>query len=141
MQMNHCKGEVLKVQVELPKDNDFAALLHCLRPFVLKKEPTNYYKISNLLSKNIQNPLIMGLLKEVRETWSGAAAASVMQVTAMTLKGENDAKQEIISDEFLYKRLNAYEYHSDVEKKTSIYTLHKYFPVEATKALLINLVI
>ncbi|MFA4857843.1 MAG: hypothetical protein WC901_02780 [Candidatus Margulisiibacteriota bacterium] len=140
-QINWRKGEGLRVQVELPKDDDVSSLLHRLRPFILQGEITNFYEITNLLSRNIQNLQIRGLLKEARETWSGVAAASVMQVTMMISgEGTND-NQKIISDEFLHKWLNAYEYHSDIEKKTSIDNLHKYFPLEATKALLINLLI
>jgi len=47
-------------------------------------------------------------------------------------------EEKILTDKFLNKWLNAYEYHSDSDKKAFIEQLHKYYPLEATKTLLLG---
>ena len=141
LQVSWDKKLGLKVDAELPKDDDICSLLHRLRPFILQGEDTFFPAISNLLSKNIQNTQVRGLISEARDVWVGQAISSQLQVTMTMVENYKQVEQKILSDEFLIKWLNAYEYHSDIEKKSYIEALHKFYPLPATKVLLLGMLI
>jgi hypothetical protein len=141
MQISWSKDGEGRFQYERPKDDDVCSLLHRLRPFILQGESAYFYNISNLLSKNMQSSQVRSVIKEANDIWSGVALSSMMQVTMSMLENGATIEQKILSDEFLDIWLNAYEYHTDSEKKKYMDALHKYFPAEVTKVLLVSLLI
>ncbi len=130
--INYNKDLGFNFSTNLPSDDKISALLHRLRPFFLKKEGTNFYRILNILSKNFDNNHFRHFLKSVRSYYKGEKISGMIQITANNTS--------LNSDEFLNDWLNAYEYHRDEDKREKISKVNKVFPFEATRALLIMMV-
>ena len=123
----------LKINSRLPNDNDFAALLHFMRPFILKKkEITNFNKIVDTLYQKLKNEEIRESIAYARELFSGK---DFLKQIKMSL---ND---EIINNEkTLTKWLNAFEYHPDQNKIKELETMDQIFPLSDSKAIFISMI-
>jgi hypothetical protein len=121
----------MKVTTELPAWDDVIVFLHKFRPLLLQNERTNFYKIHNLLAKNLDHPYFRSLLGKQREVFSGKASQSIMQFRS------NDVL--INSENILFDWLNSHEYHREKEKKEFIESLHKMIPLDASKVLFLRL--
>ncbi len=126
-------GEGLKLESSKPSDDVVAILLHRLRPVILQNEKTNFYKVCNILSKNINHPKFHEIIKGIRDLYSGNHFQK--QIVIKT----NDVI--LNSDDVLMKWLNAHEYHRDEDKKKYIEELHKALPFENTKTIYISMII
>jgi len=121
----------MKVYTELPNWDDFQVFLHKFRSIGLKSESTYFYKICNILTKEIANPYFRKLVQLQREVYSGKAFQKQFQITS----------DEVVlnSEKVLSDWLNAYEYHRNKEKQEFLDSLHTIFPLEASKVLFIAL--
>jgi len=118
---------------EFPPDDDIAAFLHRMRPFILQKEPTSFFKVSRILHDYFDHPLIRKIIKKNSDLFSGKDFQSQIQIKI------NDVL--INSDTILTKWLNAFEYHRDTEKQRELEELHKLIPLEYSKAIFISMII
>ena len=122
---------LVRVAVKLPPWEDVQAFLHVLRPILLKKEATNFYKVCNLISKEFNHPYFRGLIVVQREMYNGKRLQEQFEITS------NDVL--LNSEEVLQQWLNAYEFHRDKKKKSFIDSLHQLLPLEASKAIFLSL--
>lgn len=121
----------VRVSVKLPPWEDAQAFLHVFRPILLQSEATNFYKICNILSKELNHPYFRGLVAFQREIYSGKRFQE-----QVILKSE-----EVIlnSEKVLHDWLNSYEYHRDKDKRKFIDSLHALLPLEASKVIFLSL--
>ena len=126
------KNKGILTSSEIPNDNDVAALLHLIRPFTLKKEASNFERISGILFKRLENDEIRKELAYSRDLFSGRDFQKQMR---MSSKGH-----VINSEEMLKIWLNAFEYHSDSEKVKEFESLDKLLPMTDFKAVFISMI-
>ena len=69
--INWKEGEGLSYSMNVPSDNDFQALLHNLRPFVLKSESTYFLRICKILARRISDENFRRFLKSLRHYFDG----------------------------------------------------------------------
>jgi hypothetical protein len=121
----------MEVETNLPPWDDVIVLLHKLRPLILQSESTNFYRVHNLLAKLLPHSLIHSMLSKQHQLYSGKKMQSIFRISS------NDVL--LNSEKVLNKWLNAYEYHRDKEKKEFIDGLHQMLPLDASKAIFIQL--
>jgi hypothetical protein len=121
----------MSYSTELPPDDSVLALFHRLRPFVLNDEPTNLYRVLNIIKRAFDDAGFRRFLDALKEFSSGR------RMQAMILMKSNDVV--INCDETLQKWLNAYEYHRDPDKQKEIDALHELFPLEASRAVFVSM--
>ena len=141
--VNEEMGSTLKIAYDLsdgikfswqyPSDDDFAAFIHRLRPFVLNREDTYFPKISNLYRKKLNHSVLDPLFKTLKEYFDGTNSQKFFRLKS----------NEIIinSDNTLHKWLNSYEFHHEENKKEILRSMHKIFPEEASRAIFVMLLI
>lgn len=119
------------VSTKLPNWDDVIVFLHKFRPIGLQSESTNFYKILNILSKELAHPHFRNLIDEQRDVYSGKRAQSGFKILS------NDVV--LNSEKVLYDWLNSFEYHRDKEKRQFIESLHQMIPLDASKVLFLGL--
>jgi hypothetical protein len=122
----------LAVNWTRPPDDEMYAFLHKYRPFGLKNEPTYFYKIVNLLSKNVDNGDFRASLRTLRDMFSGKQ----MQDTILKVEVNNVA---LNSDAVFMDWLNGYEYHRAPDAIEKVEALHTMLPLGFTEALMMAL--
>ncbi|MFV2073635.1 MAG: hypothetical protein ACC742_13395 [Thermoanaerobaculales bacterium] len=102
------QGKGVTYNVMLPPEDEFAAFLHRLRPFLLNNEPTYFHKIFKLLARRLDNKQFRLLIRPYKEAFSGKLMQSHMQITS----------DEIVlnSERILNDWLNGFEYHRDEKR-------------------------
>lgn len=115
----------------LPSDDDKAAFLHRLRPIYLNNEPTNYNRVTNLLSAHLDDPWFTGLIRVCKRYYDGRASREVFEVAS--------GGMVINSQEFLDHYLNALEYHRDPDRRQHIDRIAEHFPLEAQRPFVVLL--
>jgi len=125
------RGKTVRACVQLPPWDDVTVFLHKLRPLSLQSEPTNFLRVRNILSKNLENPHIRHFLLNKRDLFNG----KLMQAE-ITFISNNII---INSEKVLSDWLNSHEYHRDKEKKEFVDSLHKVFPLNISKVFFICL--
>lgn len=121
----------MMVSTQLPDWDAVTVFLHKLRPIWLQDESTNFYKICNLLTKELTHPYFRNTVDEQRDIYSGKRKQATYTIQS------NDVV--LNSEKVLANWLNSFEYHRDKEKRESIEKLHKIFPLEASKVLFLGL--
>jgi hypothetical protein len=100
----------------MPDSDQVSALLHRMRPFVLKKEPTTYLpRVRNILARQLDHPAFHSYLARQKEIFEGRRQQAMLLVSQ---------GQVINSTETLEQWLNAYEYHRDDDKRGTFEALH-----------------
>jgi hypothetical protein len=125
------KEDGVRIDLSLPPLADLAAVLHKLRPFILKKEPFSFDRTCGILGRRLESPFVRKLLKHEREIYSGKRMQSQVQLTSQDVV--------INSEATLMAWLNSHEYHRDREKAADLDRLHQIFPLEVSKALFVML--
>lgn len=131
LKLNWDRETGMTATTQLPPWDDVIVFLHKFRPLCLQSERTNFYKIFNLLSREISHPYFRNLISEEHKTYSGKRLQSQFKMYS----------NEVLlnSEKLLFDWLNSYEYHRDKEKREFIESLHVVFPLEATQVLFLIL--
>jgi hypothetical protein len=123
------KGEIGKpvtFTATLPPEDDIAAFLMRMRPFVLKKkEPTNFFKIRNILARYLTLPSARAYLDRLHNLYQGSGIPVVIKFGELA----------ITSEEALDKWLYGYEYHQDLDKQRELENLYRVFPEENARVI------
>ncbi len=96
---------------EKPNEEQIIFLLNKYRFFYLQKEPTNFYKICDILCKNAKNEKHIESIQNIRETYKKILKGGIGFVFSDKLKAEQPPEDNI--DLWF----NAFYFHSDREKK------------------------
>jgi hypothetical protein len=125
------EGIGLTVKTTLPSDEQLAALLHRLRPFVLQGEYTNFRYVANTIGRRAQTELIHLFLRMQKDLYQSKRSQEMIKVSSNGVM--------INSEEILFQWLNGYEYHHDADKRLAMEELHHLLPLEASKALFVTM--
>lgn len=125
------KDSGMVVSTKLPNWDDVSAFLHKFRPIGLEKESTYFYKVCNILTRELTHPHFRNMADEQRDIFSGKRTQSMYKFSI------NDVI--LNSEKVLYDWLNSYEYHRDKEKRQFIDSLHAVFPLDGSKVLFLGL--
>jgi hypothetical protein len=118
-------GQPVSFRAQLPPEDDIAAFLLRMRPFVLKSEATYFTRICSILSRRLALAPVRRLLKGLRERYDGKRIGFSIAVGSLSLT----------SPEALEKWLNAFEYHRDKEKRIELEAMFRVFPETSARAL------
>ena len=121
----------MQVLAKLPNWDDVTVFLHKFRPIGLESESTYFNKICSILTKELTHPLFRNMVGEQREIYSGKRMHKVLRIQSDDVV--------LNSEKVLYDWLNSFEYHRDKEKRQFIKSLHKIFPLDASKVLFLGL--
>jgi hypothetical protein len=132
LQMHWEEGKGLSYKVDLPPWEDFVVALHCLRPLILKKEPSSFLRMKSLVSRHLKDAPVRPLLAFLGHQYSGRRMQEAIRIQS------NDVLMN--SEEMLFTWLNAHEYHRDLEKQAFLETLHKILPLEWSQGIFVFLV-
>jgi hypothetical protein len=125
------KGEPARFRASLPPEDDIAAFLHYLRPFVLEKSPTNFTKARKIMARRVTLPAVRRYLDRLLAIYSGEDIAFKIEV------GSRAGELVVNSDDTIRKWLNGMEYHHDDDKDAEIRAMYEVFPEPAARALLV----
>lgn len=119
---------------DLPPEDDIAAFLHRLRPFLLNDEQSNFNRVCNILGRAIRHRGITALLRKQRAEFSGEAFRSQMQL---------QSNGTVVNTEsVLQKWLNGYEYHRDPTLREELRQIHTPdLALDATRPLFVSMMI
>lgn len=121
----------MQVKTELPLWDDVIVFLHKFRPLLLQNERTNFYKIHNLLARNLSHPYFRGFLKYQHDLFSGKTEQSMIQIRS------NDVL--LNSEKVLFDWLNSHEFHREKDKREFIQSLHQMIPLDMSKVIFLRL--
>jgi hypothetical protein len=89
---------------KVPAPDDFSAMLHRMRPFVLKSEATSVERIRGILGRRFRHPVFQSYLDRQWDVYEGKRYQSFAYV----------ADGELLNSSTMLTRwLNTYEYHQD----------------------------
>lgn len=121
------------VETQLPPEDDLLALLHRLRPFILKQEYASFEKVAALLQKKFNHNEFQPFLKYYRHLYQGKQIESIMTITT------ND--MVINSEKTMMDWLNAYEYHRDQDKKMKLKPIFEMFSHDGARAIFVMFIV
>jgi len=125
------KDEGLTTQVTIPSSDRVCAFLHRMRPFVLQDEPTNFYKVCNLISRHVDNVAVRDAIKSLKSLYSGEEFRSQVRM---------DLGSVLVNCEGTLKKwLNGFEYHKDKSKQEEIQLLGQLLPQEYLRAIFVSM--
>jgi hypothetical protein len=128
---DHEKG--LSWSGELPPDDDLAAYLHRLRPFLLQNEATSFDRVCAIIGRALPHEPMRALLRRQRREFDGRNFQSQFQLLS------NDVV--VNSERVLKLWLNGFEYHRDREQRDEIARLHQLLPMDATRPVFVSMII
>lgn len=112
-------------------ENDLSAILHKMRPFLLNKEKTNFYKIANIIKRRIRSEYTHYLVETIKSRFSGRELSDMMQ--ALFQRGQENML--INSEGIFMKWVNAEEYHRDDEKRELLEEIDSVLPRTFSRSL------
>jgi len=104
---------------EKPDEEQITFFLNKYRFFYLKKEPTHFYKICNILEKNVSDKEQKESIRSIREMYRKILEGGTGFVFPDKLKSEQSPEENI--DLWF----NAFYFHSDKDKKEQLEKLRK----------------
>jgi hypothetical protein len=132
--ISHARDEPVKFDVTLPDWTEVVAFIHLLRPFILQKESTNFYKVANIVGKHTKNSqVIRSMLAASRDIFSTRRDQDTIQIRS------NESL--LNSEETLQAYLNGFEYHRDKDKQAFIEGLHQMLPLDFSKVIFVGLLL
>lgn len=108
-------------------------LLHLIRPFVLKKERTEYPSVTKLLGRRITDPKVRRDLREARKIFAGGVSRFHYGIFANGVM--------LNCEPVFHAWINGYEYHQDVEKRALIESLCPGTSFEFGRGLLVDILL
>ena len=130
----HFHGELGKPtywEVSLPPEDDIAAFLLRMRPFLLAAEPTSFLKVRKTLRRYVTLESVRRYLDQLRARYIGSAMPFTLTV------GSAVGEISLGTNEAILKWLNAFEYHQDEDKQTYLRAMYAVFPEDSTRAILL----
>ena len=125
------QGSDVEILTKLPPWDAVIVFLHKFRHIGLQSERTNFYRICNILAKELTHPYLRDMIDRQREIYSGKKLRGQFQILSDNVL--------LNSEKVLYDWLNGYEYHHDTEKREFIESLHTLLPLEVSKVVFLAL--
>lgn len=99
----------------IPSDRDLKPLYLAFRFFYHEKEPSNFYRVANILVRSIQEPIIQKFVKKIKEQWRGSFARNL---------SEFHGRRHYTSKDIIDNWFNAHYFHSDENKEIKLEELN-----------------
>ena len=116
----------------LPPADDVDAFVHRMRPFVLKREPTSFYTICNIVARRIAHPAVLALVRRQTDVFSCREFQEQMRLSSdgTVLNAEDN----------LMQWLNAVgEYHSDPCKEQALREIHEPLALDTMRPFFVSM--
>ena len=126
-------GKPVKLQLKLPSERDLKELFLAFRFFYLQKEPSNFLKIINLLSRKSDNEITTQVMREYKKRWKDALFG---QTIFVYLNGEKLNAAKILELWF-----DAHYFHSMENKEKELEILNNACSAEFSKYMLVHSVL
>ena len=124
-------SNLMTTETDLPLWDDVIVFLHKFRPILLNNERTNFYKVYNVIAKELQHHYFRRSLQECHELYSGKRSQRIARFES---NGET-----INSEKILFDWLNSYEFHREQSKREFIDSLHQMIPLDASKVMFLRM--
>jgi hypothetical protein len=129
------KNRSVQIDATFPPEDDILAFLHLMRPFLLKKEDTYFYDVTNILSKHITLPAFRDHIQALRQRFAGEHLAYHVQV------GTERGVARLTSEEAVQRWLNAFEYHQFPDKRADLEAWYRVFPEVGARAVFLTVLL
>lgn len=126
-------NEPMRFDIKLPDGMRLSALLHKMRPLILKEERTYLHKIIKVFAKKIDNPLLRDYFKTHSKKFRIDPSYQAYHIRI--------DEKDIINEETFFLWLNAYEYHRDIDKIKKMEPIVDAFGKDFLTAIMINILI
>lgn len=126
-------NESMRFDIKLPDGMRLSALLHKMRPLILKEERTYLHKIIKVFAKKIDNPLLRDYFKTHSKKFRIDPSYQAYHIRI--------DEKDIINEETFFLLLNAYEYHRDIDKIKKMEPIVDAFGKDFLTAIMINILI
>ena len=133
LNMKWDKESGFSIETNLPQEDDLLALLHRLRPFILKKEFASFETITGLLGKKFNHDEFSPFLKRYRLLYQGKHIESLMTITTGDVV--------VNSEKTMMDWLNSYEYHRDQDKKEKLAPIFNLLSHDGARAIFVMFIV
>lgn len=118
----------------IPSDDEISTFLHKMRMFLLHEEYASYNAVTGIIGRRIKNNNVRQFLKRQRAIYEGKAMSNIFSIRT--------SDGVATSDSALHDWINAYEYHSDLDKRKKIDNIFKNIGgLNCAKALYLSMLI
>lgn len=124
-------GEPFLISANIPPEKELKELFLAFRFFYLNDEPSNFFKIANILSKMAKNKTITEMIRNYKKRWENSLFRGTISYD----------KQRLTSQKILDLWFNAHYFHQLQDREQELEKLNSYFSIEGSKSLLINSVL
>lgn len=124
------EGKGLGCSTKLPDDDTLDILLHKLRPFILKSEPTSFERVAGILKRRVANPFFQQFVRELQRTYAGEDFSKRMRIIV------NDTVL-LNSDAIVDAWLNGRAYHRDQAHSDTLEQISDWLPGEAGRGIFV----
>jgi len=121
-----------KGESNIPKNKDLKSLYYAFRFFYLKREPSNFNRIRNVISNIAIGVRERSYLKSLKDQWKIAESRTYLS---------SSLHRDISGKEFMDLWLNAHFYHSDLRKRRQLKILNNLLSEELSRSFLFYTVI
>jgi len=118
----------------IPSDEIICELLHELRPFVLEKEATHFYRICNTVARRFEDGQIRDSIAQMEKVYQSEQFRKQVKI-------EFNNTCIINSDKTLDAWLNGFEYHRNGDKRLLIAAINEILPMQPLKAVFLHMLI
>jgi len=133
LNFNWTQGTAPSWSVKAPPEDEVLAFLHRLRPLILQSEPASFLKVRALLNRRLRGAPIQMFMDWLLEVYEGK------DMQKLIVMQSNDRIMN--SEEMLVTWLNAYEYHRDRDKQTTLEKHSHVMPFDWSRGVFLNLLI
>lgn len=125
------RGEPTRIEATLPPEDDIAAFLHYLRPFVLQNSTSSFTRTRSIIAQRITLLPVQSYLKRLKAIYAGKEIPFVIEI------GSRAGRLVLNSEEAMNKWLNGLEYHQDDDKRDTVLSAFEVFTAPAARAMLL----
>jgi len=125
-------GKTVKFAVILPDEEYLRSFYMAFRFFYLKKEPSNFLKIANIIKRKTNNPLAKKYIDQLKDMWSGALARQQIQI----IYNDIELTPTLLMDLWF----NSHYFHSDVDKDKKLLEIKNVLTIDVCRVLLADAV-
>jgi len=131
--MKGSEGKPVNIITTGPSSDDLSAVLHKLRPLILKKEPFYFHRICNIIARSTSQTVIGRFLAEQKNLFDGKRSQSTFKIKVNDLV--------LNSDEAVTQWLNAFQYHRDADHRRMFKDLYSSIPSSFCESLFVQAII
>jgi hypothetical protein len=126
-------GDPVSFDIQLPEERDLKELLLVFRFFYLQKEPSNFLRVVNILSKYMQNELVTQVIRMYKKCWKDALFGQELLIFFN--------EEQLTAGKLLDLWFNAHYFHSAENAEQELAALNRALTPEFSKYMLVDSVL